>query len=111
MRIVFVTCGPNQAAPLLRQLVEESLVAGGNIIGGVRSIYRWKDKICDEGEEIIFMETSDACVELLMKRIGELHSYEVPKILTFEPKEGPADYLRWVEEETAGRKRNNEPST
>ena len=53
MRIVFVTCPPNHAAPLLRQLVEESLVAGGNIIAGVRSIYRWKDKICDEPEEIL----------------------------------------------------------
>lgn len=89
---------------MLRQLVEESLVAGGNIIDGVRSIYRWKDKVCEENEEIIFMETSDDCVEALMKRIRELHSYEVPKILTFEPKEGPTDYLRWVEEETAGRR-------
>lgn len=103
MRIVFVTCAPNQAAPLLRQLVEESLVAGGNIIGEVRSIYRWKDKVCDENEEIIFMETSDSCVEVLMKRIRELHSYEVPKILTFEPREGPSDYLSWVEQETIGR--------
>lgn len=104
MRIVFVTCGPNQAAPMLRQLVEESLVAGGNIIAGVRSIYRWKEKICDEAEEILFMETADACVDALMQRIRELHSYEVPKILTFEPKEGPIDYLQWVDAETAGRR-------
>lgn len=103
MRIVFVTCPPNHAASLLRQLVEESLVAGGNIIAGVRSIYRWKDKICDEPEEILLMETSDACIEALMKRVPELHPYEVPKILTFEPREGPFDYLQWVEHQTAGR--------
>jgi periplasmic divalent cation tolerance protein len=103
MRIVFVTCPPNQAAPMLRQLVEEALVAGGNIMGGVRSIYRWKDKICDEPEEVLLMETSDARVEALMKRVRELHPYEVPKILTFEPREGPSDYLQWVEQETAGR--------
>lgn len=103
MRIVFVTCAPNQGAPLLRQLVEEALVAGGNIISGVRSIYRWKGQICDESEEILLMETSDARIDEVMKRIRELHSYEVPKILTFEPREGPSDYLQWVEEETARR--------
>lgn len=84
--------------------MEESLVAGGNIISGVRSIYRWKDKVCEENEEIIFMETSNECVDVLMTRIRELHSYEVPKILTFEPREGPADYLRWVQEETIKRR-------
>jgi periplasmic divalent cation tolerance protein len=89
---------------MLRQLVEESLAAGGNIISGVRSIYRWKDKICDEQEEILFMETSHTRVDALMKRIRELHSYEVPKILTFEPREGPADYLQWVELQTAEHK-------
>jgi len=103
MRIVFVTCPPDHAAPLLRQLVEESLVAGGNIISGVRSIYRWKGQICDESEAILFMETSDAAIDAMMKRLRELHPYEVPKILTFEPKEGPADYMQWVEQETAGR--------
>ena len=49
------------------------------------------------------METSDARVEALMKRIPELHPYEVPKVLTFEPREGPLEYLQWVERETAGR--------
>lgn len=103
MRIVFVTCAPNHGAPLLRQLVEEGLVAGGNIISGVRSIYRWKGTICDEPEEVLLMETSDGRIAEVMQRIRELHSYEVPKILMFEPREGPADYLQWVEEETARR--------
>jgi periplasmic divalent cation tolerance protein len=103
MRIVFVTCAPNQGAPLLRQLVEEALVAGGNIISGVRSIYRWKGQICDEPEEILLMETSDTHIDALMQRIRELHSYEVPKILLFEPREGLSDYLQWVEAETARR--------
>jgi periplasmic divalent cation tolerance protein len=101
MRIVFVTCPPDKAEPLLRQLVEESLVAGGNIIPGVRSIYRWKGQICDEPESVLLMETSNARVYAMMRRLKELHPYEVPKILTFEPKEGPLEYMQWVDEETA----------
>ncbi len=100
MRIVFVTCPPDQGHILLRRLVEERLVAGGNIIPGVRSVYRWRDKICDEQEECLWMETADDRVDAMMARLRELHPYETPKILTFEPKEGPSDYLTWVTEET-----------
>lgn len=100
MRIVFVTCPPGRGADLLRTLVEERLVAGGNIVPQVRSIYRWKEKVCDEAEEAIWMETADSRVEAMMARLKELHPYEVPKILTFEPREGPPSYLAWVDEET-----------
>ncbi|MCP4035482.1 MAG: divalent-cation tolerance protein CutA [bacterium] len=100
MRIVFVTCPPEEGHRLLRQLVEERLVAGGNIVSGVRSIYRWRDEICDEPEEVLLMETADDRVEAMMRRLREIHPYEVPKILTFEPREGPPDYLAWVRAET-----------
>lgn len=100
MRIVFVTCPPDHGHRLLRQLVVERLVAGGNIISGVRSIYRWREEICDEPEEVMLMETADDRVEAMTERLREIHPYEVPKILTFEPREGPADYLTWVHDET-----------
>ncbi len=100
MRIVFVTCPPDQGHRLLRQLVEKRLVAGGNIIPGARSIYRWRDEICDEREEVLLMETAADRVEAMTRYLREIHPYEVPKILTFEPSEGPPDYLAWVRAET-----------
>ncbi len=100
MRIVFVTCPPDHGHRLLRQLVEERLVAGGNIISGVRSVYRWREEIRDEPEEVLLMETADDRVVAMTDRLREIHPYEVPKILTFEPREGPADYLAWVHDET-----------
>jgi periplasmic divalent cation tolerance protein len=100
MRIVFVTCPPNRGAEILKTLVQERLVAGGNIIPSVFSIYWWQDKVCEEPEEILLMETSDSRVEAMMARIKEIHPYKVPKILTFEPREGFSDYLAWVDTET-----------
>jgi periplasmic divalent cation tolerance protein len=100
VRIVFVTCPPNRGAALLRQLVEEHLVAGGNLIRGAQSIYRWKDQICDEAEEILWMETAADRVQDLLARLPELHPYEVPKVLTFTPDEGLEAYFRWVRAET-----------
>jgi uncharacterized protein involved in tolerance to divalent cations len=46
------------------------------------------------------METEDDRVDAMMARLTELHSYEAPKTLTFEPREGPQNYMRWVHEET-----------
>lgn len=102
VRIVFVTCPPGFGPKLLRRLIEERLVAGGNIIGGVRSMYRWKDEIADEPEEVLLMETASDKLEALLVRARELHPYEVPKILAFSPKEGLTDYLGWVLTETRG---------
>jgi periplasmic divalent cation tolerance protein len=101
MRIIIVTCPPDGAVPLLRTLVEERLVACGNILGGVRSIYRWRGDICDEREEVLLMETSDVRVPAMMARLRELHPYEVPKILALEPAEKLPEYEAWVDEETS----------
>jgi periplasmic divalent cation tolerance protein len=100
MHILFVTCPPDEAPALLRQLVEERLVAGGNILPGVRSIYRWKGEICDDPEVVMLIETAADRLEAAMERLAELHSYETPKILAFEPAAGRPDYLSWVHEMT-----------
>ncbi len=98
MRVVFVTCGPNQAEPLLGKLLSERLVACGNIIPGVRSLYWWQGRICHDSEEVLFMETSEQRVEELMRRIKDLHQYETPKIITFPVSESDPDYRAWLRE-------------
>lgn len=100
MRIVFVTLPPDGAPAFLRQLLEERLVACGNILPGVRSLYHWKGQIQDDQESVLLMETSDDRVPALMARIRQIHPYEVPKVLTLEPREGLEAYLEWVEAET-----------
>lgn len=100
-RVVFTTFPPGKAAPALRTLVEERLCACGNIVPGVRSIYRWKGEICDDAEECVFIETQAELVDALLARLRALHPYEVPKMLVLEPCAGNQDYLAWVTEQTA----------
>lgn len=103
MRVVFATCSPEEAAGLVRQLVEEGLAACGNILPGARSIYRWKGEICDETEAVLLLETTEARLPQLMQRMARLHSYDTPKILAWEPAEGHGDYMRWVASQTTTR--------
>jgi periplasmic divalent cation tolerance protein len=99
--IVFVTApSQEEAARIAHTLVEERLAACANIVDSIRSIYRWKDKIFDEQEFLIILKTRTSKYESIQMRVKELHSYEVPEIVSFPVARGLPRYLNWVREET-----------
>ena len=81
-----------------RTVVEERLAACANILGPCHSIYRWQGKV-EEAEEVaaIFKVTAGGA-EALIRRIAELHSYEVPAAVVWPITEAPESYRRWVVE-------------
>jgi periplasmic divalent cation tolerance protein len=89
-----------KAAALARALVDERLCACVNIVPGVRSVYRYEDKIWDEPEVLCVMKTRPALFERVCARIVELHPYEVPEILAFNVADGSPAYLAWLLEST-----------
>ncbi len=89
-----------KAAELARALVEERLAACGNVIAGVRSIYRWEGKVQDEGEVLLVLKTARRRFPDLLARLRSLHPYEVPEILAIPVEEGNGAYLDWVDQST-----------
>ena len=79
-------------------LLEERLAACINIIGPVQSTYRWEEKIERSLEVAAILKTTDRQSPALMDRIAELHSYDVPCIVSWPIDEILAPYARWVEE-------------
>ncbi len=101
--IVLVTAGSEEeAATIGLTLVEEHLAACANIVPRIRSIYRWKGEIYDEQEFLIIIKTRTLLFQALQKRVKELHSYEVPEIISFPVARGLPQYLEWVSMETRG---------
>ncbi|MEC7984342.1 MAG: divalent-cation tolerance protein CutA [Myxococcota bacterium] len=100
MKIIITTCEPHDAPSLLRSLLEKRVVACGNIISQVRSMYWWDGKIQDDAEVLIVMETTDEKVDLALSEINKQHPYRVPKILAWEPSHTNAPYLQWLQKET-----------
>jgi len=96
MRLVIVSCEPSEAESLLDSLLEERLVGCGNIVPAVRSHYRWEGRVCRDDESLILMETEQRLVPALLVRIPELHSYEVPKIITLDIREAFTAYAEWL---------------
>ena len=89
-----------QARVLARQLVEERLIACGNIFPGLTSIYWWEGKIDEAGEVLLLMKTRMELVPALKARIAELHPYEVPEVLVLPVTDVADAYGQWVRRET-----------
>ncbi|HEX8534849.1 MAG TPA: divalent-cation tolerance protein CutA [Allosphingosinicella sp.] len=96
---VYAVFGSDQEARRIgRMVIEERAAACLNILGPCHSIYRWQGRI-EEAEEVaaIFKVTAGGA-DALIRRIGELHSYEVPAAVVWPIAEAPESYRRWVVE-------------
>jgi len=96
MRLIFATCSPDDAEPLLLKLLEEKLVGCGNLMPGVQSRYWWEGRIESEAETVLWMETTAELADAATARLRELHPYDVPKIVVLDPERTEPDYLAWL---------------
>lgn len=100
MRMVLCTCPQESADDIADAVLGDRLAACVNIISQVRSKYWWEGKINTDNESLLIMKTRDDLVADLIAKIKEVHPYEVPEVIAFDIKEGNADYLKWIAEET-----------
>jgi len=99
--VVLVTApAEEEAAAIGRALVEEGLAACVNLVGPIRSIYRWQAKVQDERECLLLIKTRAALYAAVEARVRALHSYDVPEIIAVQIDRGSAPYLDWVYEAT-----------
>jgi periplasmic divalent cation tolerance protein len=84
------------ARKAVRTLVEERLIACGNIIPGVESIYEWKGAVEVSAEVTVICKTTSAVADVAQARLRALHPYEVPEILRVPVAGGWPQYLEWV---------------
>ncbi|KAF1723154.1 divalent-cation tolerance protein CutA [Pseudoxanthomonas wuyuanensis] len=102
VRLVFCTCPDAASAERIADaLVEERLAACVNLLPGVAAIYRWQGRVERASEVLLLIKTSGARLEKLIRRIPELHPYELPEVLAVEAGAGLPAYLDWVASQTA----------
>jgi Uncharacterized protein involved in tolerance to divalent cations len=99
--IVLTTVGADfDARPLARELVEQRLAACVNIVDAVTSIYRWKGRVEEEGEQLLVIKTIDANVDALRKELFARHPYEVPEFVVLPIASTSDAYGAWLLEST-----------
>lgn len=87
-------------AVFTRRLVEDRLAACGNIVRGVRSIYRWEGKVEDDSEVMVTLHTRRSLVDAVIERATTEHGYDVPQVLALPVVAANPAYHQWVLDQT-----------
>lgn len=100
--VVFMTVPDAETgAKIGAAAVEAGLAACANVVPGLRSIYSWKGKVCDDPEALVIFKTRRALLPRLEKLVRRLHSYEVFELIAVPIAAGHAPYLAWLDGSTA----------
>ncbi len=94
--ILSTTDSLESAQNISTALVAAHEAACVNIVPGIRSIYRWEGRVCDEGEFLLLIKSSTEKFEAVRRRIRQLHTYQVPEIIALPITAGDSDYLSWL---------------
>ena len=99
--LVYMTAGNmDEARKIAFALVEERLAACANIWPHMESVYQWKGKIENDSEVVVIAKTKASLADQLTARVLELHSYEVPCVVTMPITGGNPEFLSWIDGET-----------
>jgi len=93
-----VFANAEEAERIGRTIVEERFAACINILGPIRSIYRWQGKIETADEVAAIFKTHHWRSDALIERIADLHSYETPCIVSWPIDKILGRYADWVED-------------
>jgi periplasmic divalent cation tolerance protein len=85
---------------IARHLLENRLASCVQILGPMKSLYRWKGKIEEAEEWLGVIKTRKALYRKVEEELRRFHHYDVPEIVAFEVETALPDYSRWVVEET-----------
>ncbi|OFV83251.1 MAG: hypothetical protein A2Y78_06845 [Acidobacteria bacterium RBG_13_68_16] len=95
--VVLTSVGTEQqAVEISEELVARRLATCINIVPCLRSIYRWKGKVCEDSEYLLVIKTRRALFGAVSEAIRELHSYELPEVLEFPVAAAEPNFHAWV---------------
>jgi len=99
--VVLVTAASRDEGETIgRALVADRLAACVNVVGPIRSIYRWQDAVEEADEWLLIVKARAADLPALDARVREVHSYDVPEVLALPVAGGSEAYLRWLADAT-----------
>lgn len=103
VRLAMTTVGSAEDAEKIAQtLVSERLAACVNILSGVQSVYLWEGRQERQQEWMLLIKTVAGMTSALEVRLIELHPYELPEYVVWNPESGSAAYFDWVRDGVRG---------
>ncbi len=89
----------NNAKEISDRILNEKLAACVQILGPIKSIYWWKNKIEKKEEWLCIIKTRNKLFKIIERFIKNIHPYEVPEIISTPIINGSYEYLSWINNE------------
>ena len=77
-------------------LVDHRLAACVQVVGPIRSTYRWQGRVEEAEEWLLLAKTTAALYPTVASAIGALHPYDEPEVIALPVVAGSPGYLDWV---------------
>ncbi|MCX5805192.1 MAG: divalent-cation tolerance protein CutA [Proteobacteria bacterium] len=100
IQIVTTIDDKGKAEHIAKELVRKKLAASVQVMGPIKSIYRWKGQIEEAEEWQCIIKSRKSHYKKIEKEIRLLHHYELPEIIAIDINTALKGYAEWVEEET-----------
>lgn len=84
------------ALKISRSLISDKLAACVNILPKIRSLYTWKNKLCDDKELLLIIKSRNNLFKKVEANVKKIHPYKVPEIIAFPIESGNRAYLDWL---------------
>ncbi|MDP8253021.1 MAG: divalent-cation tolerance protein CutA [Candidatus Kaelpia aquatica] len=94
---VYTTTVKGNAEKIAKMLLSKRLAGCIQIVGPIKSSYRFKGKIEQSKEYLCIIKTKSSLFKKLEKAIKEVHSYELPEIIATAIVSSSQDYLDWLD--------------
>jgi periplasmic divalent cation tolerance protein len=96
VQISTATSTQEAARAIADALVERRLAACVQVLGPIRSTYRWRGAVERADEWLCLIKSERALYPDIESMIRNLHSYETPEITVTEIIDGYDGYLDWI---------------
>ena len=83
-------------------LLERHLAACVQIVGPIKSVYRWQGKVEHAEEYRCEIKTRATKFSAIGDFLSEVHPYDVPEIIAVPLVNISADYRNWLDEQLQG---------
>lgn len=102
--ILTATSTLKNAREIARLLLEESAAACVSILPDCESHYEWRGKKMRAREYQLLIKARLGSFRRIKSLILKAHIYDLPEILCLSADEGHEPYVKWIWDQTAGKK-------
>jgi periplasmic divalent cation tolerance protein len=89
-----------QAIDIAHALIRNRQAACVNLMPNVHSIYRWKGRVCDDGEFLLFIKTRAREFDGVRETIQKMNTYELPEVLSYRVDGSSPGFAAWIRKST-----------